>query len=150
VQGKIVSIHIAAQPGGELLPLPAAELVAGRGIVGDRYFDDVPDNLAAVTLVEAEVVEEISAVLGMRIEAHVTRRNIVTRGITLNDYVGRELTIGGAVIEGIELCEPCGTLGEALAGALSTRELVRAFVHRGGLRGRIVASGTVKVDDPIG
>lgn len=148
--GRVLSIHVAEREGGALRPLETAELVAGFGIRGDRYFADGPDNEAAVTLVAAEQVAHVNRTLGLEIEAPQTRRNVVTSGIDLNAYVGRRVYLGGAVIEGMELCEPCRTLGDALAGARTCAEIVRAFTHRAGLRARIVSSGTVAVGDLVG
>lgn len=36
-----------------------------------------------------------------------TRHNLVTRGVPLNQLVGRELRVEEAVFRGVERCEPC-------------------------------------------
>jgi hypothetical protein len=72
------------------------------------------------------------------------------RGIALNELVGREFTLGGAVISGVELCEPCATLGRRLSTTeVSPAAVVAAFTHRAGLRARIVSGGTVQPSDRL-
>ena len=89
-----------------------------------------PSGLAgsALTLVEAEVCETFEPTLGP--DDH--RRNILTRGIALNQLLGHEFTIGGVPCRGMRLCEPC-TVIERYA----SRPILRALVHRGGLRADI-------------
>ncbi len=78
------------------------------------------------------------------------RRNVVTRGIALHELVGREFRVGNAVVFGIELCEPCATLGRLLSTAeVSPAAVVAAFAHRAGLRGRIASGGTVQPGDAV-
>ena len=50
-----------------------------------------------------------------------TRRNIVTRGVPLIELLDREFTIGGVVMRGIRLFEPCGHLEKVskIAGNIS-------------------------------
>ena len=132
MSGTVVEITIAREEGGPLERLGSAELVAGKGIVGDRYFQpDATGALDAVTLVEEEQAAVASESLGITITARDTRRNIVTRGIALNDLVGKEFQVGTATLYGSELCEPCKYLSE-LAGrrAQRTRDPARPGAPR--------------------
>jgi MOSC domain-containing protein YiiM len=72
------------------------------------------------------------------------RRNIVTRGIALNDLCGKTFRVGGVTCEGIELCEPC-----SLFAKRTRREVLKFFLHRGGLRTRIVEGGGIRVGDHV-
>ena len=78
------------------------------------------------------------------LEAGEHRRNIVTRGIDLNALVGREFSVGGVRCRGMRLCEPC-TVVEGYA----SRPVLRALVHRGGLRADILEPGMISVGDPV-
>jgi MOSC domain-containing protein YiiM len=69
---------------------------------------------------------------------------VVTRGIDLNALVGHEFYIGNVVCRGMRLCEPC-TVVQRYVG----RPVLRALVHRGGLRADIVGDGTIRVGDPV-
>lgn len=155
MQGSIVSIHIAESPGGELQPKDRVELVAGCGIRGDRHFaSDGSHADSAVTLIEEEQVELFNELTGLALAPHDTRRQIVTRGVALNDLVGVRFRTGDVELEGVELCEPCAYLADHLTRQFSiTRvrppEIVRALAHRAGIRARILENGTVRVGDRI-
>ena len=66
---------------------------AGRGLQGDRYFDqrgtfsDAHDRGHDLTLIEAEVLDDVVLPAGS-LAPEDARRNIVTRGIDLNALVG--------------------------------------------------------------
>lgn len=118
--------------------------IAGTGIEGDRYFgrNDAPGQ--NLTLVEAEEIEAFLAELGRPADLSITRRNLVTRGVRLNALLGREFSIGAVRLRGIELCEPCNSLGKALAGPeLDAASVVRRLTHRAGLRADILSSGEI-------
>jgi len=125
------------------------ELQAGRGIVGDRYFDGTGTFSASekhgqeLTLIEAEVLDALHED-GLEVTPADARRNVVTRGIDLNALVGQEFTLGTARCVGRRLCEPCSHLQR-----LTGRVLLRPMVHRGGLRADILSSGVVSVGDAI-
>ncbi|HYZ82364.1 MAG TPA: MOSC domain-containing protein, partial [Solirubrobacteraceae bacterium] len=72
------------------------------------------------------------------------RRNVVTRGVALNDLVGHEFTVGAVRCRGMRLCEPC-TVVQRYAG----RPVLRALVHRGGLRADILSEGEIRPGDEI-
>jgi MOSC domain-containing protein YiiM len=95
---------------------------------------------SALTMIEAEVCESFDPPL----EAGEHRRNVVTRGIDLNGLVGHEFMIGEVRCRGMRLCEPC-TVVQRYAG----RPVLRALVHRGGLRADILADGEIRVGDPV-
>jgi MOSC domain-containing protein YiiM len=124
-----------------------AELVAGRGMVGDRRFSLATKPMNQVTLIEAEAlaaaVELLRGARGVDVEPSA-RRNVVTRGVALNHLVGRIFWVGGARLRGIELCEPCGHLAKLTSPTFSS-----ALIHRGGLRCEIVESAVVREGDRI-
>jgi MOSC domain-containing protein YiiM len=119
-------------------------LVAGEGIQGDRYFGHHDEPGQNVTLIEAEEVESFIHEQGRPHDLSMTSRNFITRGVRLNQLVGREFLIGNVRLRGVLLCEPCESLGKSLASAgLSVEEVVRRFVHKAGLRADVLSSGTV-------
>jgi MOSC domain-containing protein YiiM len=151
MQGKVESIHVAPAAGAPMQALREAELVAGRGIAGDRYhagtgefspeeFD--PDH--EITLIEAEQVERFNREAGAALEPGELRRNVVTRGAPLNDLVGVEFSLGETLLRGIRLCEPCRYLAERVHPGV-----VQGLVHRAGLRAAILRGGTLRVGDPL-
>jgi MOSC domain-containing protein YiiM len=139
-------IYLAGMPGETQVEAQSIDVVVGAGIEGDRYFaarDEPGQNL---TLVEAEEIEAFCTESGRMIDLSCTRRNLVTRGVRLNALVGQEFTIGSVRLRGVELCEPCRSLGERLATAdLSSAAVVKRLLNRGGLRADILCSGSIAV-----
>ena len=122
---------------------------ADRGLEGDRFFRDSwkeakrPDK--AVSLIEEETLQAAAAELGTEIFSDKSRRNIVTRGVPLVELLDREFTIGGVVMRGIRLFEPCGHLEKIskVAG------IFRALEHRSGLKAAILSDGVIHVGDSV-
>ena len=126
------------------------ELLAGQGVVGDRHFAKANWAGQQLTLVEAEEIEHFCAHSGRPNDLSITRRNVVTRGIRLNSLVGRRFRIGSCLLVGVELCEPCRTLGQRLANeTLSSAEVVKYWLGRGGLRANVFVSGTLACGDVL-
>jgi MOSC domain-containing protein YiiM len=124
--------------------------IPGVGIEGDRYatgkghWSDDRGVSRDLTLIEAEVVENLRAELGIALDPGQARRNLTTRGVRVNELVGRRFFVGGVLCEGTRLCEPC----EYLAGLISM-PVLRPLVHRGGLRAVIVGEGYIEVGDLV-
>lgn len=138
--------HLFIRPpgGGPQRALQSATVVAGAGIQGDRYFGAQDEPGQNLTLVEAESIEDFLQAHGRAPDFGITGRNVVTRGVRLNDLVGRSFSLGGVRCRGVELCEPCLGLGQALQGAgLTPPQVVRWWAHRGGLRVDVLESGTL-------
>ena len=76
------------------------------------------------------------------------RRNVVTRGIDLNALVGRRFTIGDVECFGQRLCEPCAHL-ERLITAAGKPGVLRALIHKGGLRADLLSDGEIRVGSSI-
>lgn len=143
--GVVAAIYVAAAAGEPSETLEEVDALAGEGLAGDRHVAGTgtfPSGLpgSALTLIEAEVCESFDPPL----EANEHRRNLVTRGIDLNGLVGREFTIGEVRCRGMRLCEPC-----IVAQGYSPRPVLRALVHRGGLRADILTSGTIRSGDLV-
>ncbi|HEY7841092.1 MAG TPA: MOSC domain-containing protein [Gammaproteobacteria bacterium] len=148
--GTVLAINVAAEQNAPQRQVESADLVAGAGIVGDRYFGRTDHPGRNVTLVEGEEIERFNREHGGRAPLDGTRRNIVTRGIRLVPLIGAEFSIGGVRLRGVEQCEPCSQLGGYLATEkLDAARVVKAFVHRAGIRAEILSSGSIRVGDPV-
>lgn len=146
----IEAIFVARQKASAQQAAQEIALVAGKGIVGDRNFGRHRWPGQNITFVEAEEVEAFNLRHARSISADDTRRNIVTRGVRLNDVVGRRFRIGPALFHGVELCEPCKTLGTLLAASgMPPHEVVRAWVHKAGLRADVLSSGVIRAGMPF-
>ena len=144
MSGTVESIHIAPAEGAPVAPVPQVHVRAGQGLEGDRYFGPAHAE-AAITLIEAEVIEAVRSEHGIDLRDGRSRRQVMTRGIGLNDLVGREFTVGDVRCRGVELCEPC----RYLTGLLEEPNLIKALVHRGGLRAQVLAGGRIAVGDAV-
>jgi hypothetical protein len=143
--GTVEAIYIAPGAGVAAVAVDRAQALPGLGLEGDRHVDGngtFPSGLpgSALTLIEAEVCESFTPPL----EDGVHRRNVVTRGIDLNALVGHDFSIGAVRCRGMRLCEPC-TVVERYAA----RPVLRALVHRGGLRADILDEGELRVGDSV-
>lgn len=147
--GTVVSLYITPQPSGAMIAVPHVRARADRGLEGDRFFRDSwmaanrPDK--AVSLIEEETLEAAAAELGCEMFAEKTRRNVVTRGVSLSELLYREFTVGGVLMRGIRLFEPCGHLEKIseISG------IFRALEHRSGLKAAILSDGVIRIGDQI-
>jgi MOSC domain-containing protein YiiM len=151
MRGTVEQIFIAERSGQPMRSVGEVVGAAGRGLIGDRHCRpvDAPplaagDRIPDVSLVEAEVLESLRADHAIEFGPSETRRNILTRGVRLNDLVGQQFRLGGLLCEGVEICEPCIHVQRKVG-----KPILKPLVHRGGLRARIVASGIVRVGDAI-
>ncbi|MFM1895321.1 MAG: hypothetical protein RLZZ385_395 [Pseudomonadota bacterium] len=151
MSGKIEKIFITPTAGSRLLPVASVQLDAARGIVGDRYHEGVgtfskgtAEPGQNLTLIEAEEIENFRKTHNADLGYGELRRNIVTRGVALNELIGKEFTINGIKLKGIEACQPCATLAR-----LTHSAVLPDMIDRCGLRVAVLDSGEIKVGDTI-
>jgi len=126
-------------------------VVEGQGIEGDRYFGAKDEPGQNITFVEAEVIEQFLSEQGRGADLSISHRNVVTRGVRLNDLLGQVFRVGSVTFRGVELCEPCLGLGERLSSStLPPPAVVKAWVRRGGLRADVLTSGELARGDAFG
>lgn len=136
--GSVEAIHIAAVESE--LPYPVDEVeVTADGMVGDRYAQ-----ARNITLIEVEALDALRSDTGIEVSPAAVRRQVLTRGIRLNDLVGERFTVGEVECVGEELCEPCNHLQ-----GLTQPGVLRGLVHRAGLRADIVQGGRIAVGDEV-
>ncbi len=115
------------------------ECVAGMGLKGDRYFGYKPDFKGQVTFFDARAVDAVRDHFKRPdLSAGVFRRNLIVRGVDLEDWVGKRFRFQGVEFEGSEECRPCYWMDEAVAPG--AEEFLRSR-FRGGLRARILSDG---------
>jgi MOSC domain-containing protein YiiM len=150
--GRVEAIALAARATEPLVLVPEVQAAAGRGLVGDRYaakagtFTPVQGGGRGydLTLVEAEVLDDLVLPGGRRLAYEEARRNLITRGVDLNSLVGRRFFVGNVECFGQRLCEPCAHLER-----LTSKGVLRGLIHRGGLRADIITDGHIRVGDAI-
>ncbi|WP_077035074.1 MOSC domain-containing protein [Pelomonas sp. KK5] len=141
----IERIFISPAPGAAQLERERITVHDGMGIVGDRNHGLNAHPGQNLTLVEAEEIERFCAEQAREPELSLTRRNLVTRGVRLNDLVGVEFSIGSVRLRGVELCEPCVVLGGLLASeTLAPAAVIKRWLGRGGLRADVLNGGDIE------
>ena len=121
------------------------KVLAGKGIEGDRHFNENNNVESQITLIESENIDYYNNKFKTNYSYLDFRRNVVTKGIELNNLVGKKLSIGKIKVEGHDLCRPCKHLEEMLKG----KDIIKEFIRRGGLRCEILTSGTINLKDKI-
>ena len=143
---KVERIFTRSKAGAPQVAHQSVRVVANAGIDGDRYFGAEDEPGQNITFIEAEEIERFAAEYQRSPDGVATGRNVVTRGVRLNELVGREFLVGSVRFRGVELCEPCLGLGEALSSpTLTPAEVVKRWVHRAGLRADALSSGELVV-----
>jgi hypothetical protein len=146
VRGLVEAVAIAAHATAPMQLVPSAQALAGRGLAGDRYavkagtFSSETATARGydLTLIEAEVLDELVLPGGRRLAYADARRNVVTRGVDLNGLVGRRFRIGDVECLGQRLCEPCAHLER-----LTEPGTLKGLIHRAGLRADILSDGAI-------
>ncbi len=142
---KVLKLGITQNNNKKIDEVNSIDLIANKGIVGDRYFKDFSDPMSQLTLIESENIDDYNRRYNLNIDYLDFRRNIITKDIKLNNYVDKKILIGKVEIEVIDLCRPCRFLQEKL----NKNNIIKEFLRKGGLRCRILSSGTIKVGDLI-
>jgi hypothetical protein len=122
-----------------MIEVPVIECVAGRGICGDRYFDFKDNYKGQITFFSLDVFEELCVALNAHdASPAAARRNVITRGFDLNEFIGKEFEIQGVRFYGTEESAPCYWMNGAFAPG--ARDFLKG---RGGLRAKILSDGEV-------
>jgi MOSC domain-containing protein YiiM len=120
------------------------ECIAGKGLLGDRYFDHKKDYKGQITFFAWETYADLCRRFGVTDKnPGVFRRNVITRGIDLNLWIGKEFEMQGVCFEGTQESAPCSWMNQAFCEGAEA-----AMKGRGGLRARILTDGLLKVDEP--
>ena len=149
-RGIVEAIHVTIRGSVPMTGVERVRAIAGVGLDGDRYAtrtghysgDAKVDR--HITLIESEEIEALAAGSGIALAPGETRRNVTTRGIRLNELVGRRFRIGLVECEGTRLCEPCQYLTDLLG-----KPILAPLVHRAGLRARILSDGEISLGDEV-
>ena len=143
--GEVLKLGITANNNQPIKEVHSIEVLANKGIVGDRHFHDFNDPYNQLSLIESENIDEYNIKFGLDIPYIDFRRNVVTKGIKLNDLIGKKLKVGSVELEGIELCRPCRHLTEIL----DQKNIIKEFLRKGGLRCQILSSSNINIGDKI-
>ena len=142
---KVLKLGIKINNNKKIVEVKSIDVLANKGIVGDRHFNEYNDPYCQLSLIESENIDYYNTKYGLNIPYTDFRRNVITKGINLNNLIGKKLQIGNVKVEGVDLCRPCKHLTEML----NQENILKEFLRRGGLRCQILSSSSISIGDEI-
>ena len=142
---EVYKIGITNKNNQQIEEVNSIDVLANQGVLGDRHFNEFNDPYNQLSLIESENIDYYNIKYGLNIPYIDFRRNIITKGIQLNDLVGKKFQIGKVELEGIDLCRPCKHLSEVL----QQNNIIKEFLRRGGLRCQILSSSSIELGNKI-
>ena len=142
---EVYKIGITNNNNQKIKEVNSIKVLANQGIIGDRHFSEFNEPYNQLSLIESENIDYYNIKYGLNIPYIDFRRNIITKGIRLNDLVGKKFLVGEVELEGIDLCRPCRHLCELL----DQDNIIKEFLRRGGLRCQILSSSSIEVGNKI-
>ena len=142
---KVFKLGITEINNQEIKNVDFIEVKKNKGIIGDRHYDEFNDPYCQLSLIESENIDDYNIKHSLNIPYIDFRRNIITKGIKLNNLVGKKLQIGEVKVEVIDLCRPCKHLSEIL----NQDNIIKEFLRKGGLRCQILSPSRIFVGDQI-
>ena len=141
----VFEIGITEKNNQEIERKETIEVIASKGIIGDRYFHDFNGDREQITLIESENIDYYNKNFNTNFNYLDFRRNIVTKNIELNSLMGKTILVGKIRLKVNDLCRPC----KNLQNRLGQNNIIKEFLKRGGLRCEILTSGFINVGDKI-
>jgi MOSC domain-containing protein YiiM len=98
---------------------------------------------------------------GIALSPEDARRNVVVRGVPLNDLVGVRFRVGEVEVKGTQLCQPCKMLARRtgkpevlperneFGARLKGPGAHSGLIGKGGLRASILSGGFIRVGDAV-
>ena len=142
---EVSKICITNKSAEEMQEVNTVEVIASKGIVNDRYFNENNDQALQITLIESENIDYYNQISETNIPYVSFRRNIITEGIRLNELVGSEFFIGNVKVKAHDLCRPCKYLQESL----KQKTLIKKLLRKAGLRCEILTSGKIFIGNKM-
>jgi MOSC domain-containing protein YiiM len=139
MNGSLVAIWIKRTRRGAMERVDTAELVAGRGVVGNAN----QGGRRQVTLIEEEAWQRLQRELGVSFDPSVRRANLMLRGIPLRNSAGNILTIGTTRLRIAGETRPCQRMDEAVPGL---RQAMSSH-WGGGAFAEVLVDGVINVGD---
>jgi len=142
---QVIQIGIQESKGDKVRAIDTIEAVKGKGLVNNRHFKENNEKKCQITLIEIENINYYNKISKTQIPSINFRRNIITSGVRLNELLNKEFNIGNVRVKAHDLCRPCKYLQESL----KQNNIIKEFLHKGGLRCEILSSGKICIGDKI-
>ncbi|MDN4163158.1 MOSC domain-containing protein [Nocardioides abyssi] len=149
---RVVALHVAPERHAAMEERAAIEVVAGRGVVGDRWWGTRHRH---VSVQSVEALAAAAAELGRPVPPSATRRTVTVAGLDVPTDPGARLLVGpgddgaqdgadGVLLEVVRVAAPCRVMETSMGpgGAVALR-------RRGGSILRALTSGTIRLGDRV-
>ena len=135
--GKVEAIWIKRGKRAPMDSVEFAEMIAGRGLVGNAN----QGGRRQVTIIDAAAWERVMAELGATIPPSARRANVMVRGLNLENTRKRVLLLGECRVQIFTETKPCERMDEVFPG-------LKAALYKnwgGGASGQVITGGTIRV-----
>lgn len=138
---EIAALWLKRFKRGPMAPVDSAQLVAGRGLVGNAN----QGGKRQITIIDEAAWREATTDVGVEVDPSKRRANVMLRGLDLEKSRGKLLRMGECLVRIYGETRPCEQMEEAQPGLRKALD-----PHwRAGAYGEIVEGGTVRVGDPV-
>lgn len=143
--GKLVWIGLRPASRAQLQSVTDAEVLAGRGLVGDHRLSRSAGGKRQITLIQHEHLAAVASLTGRpAVGPELLRRNLVVAGLNLLALKGRRFRVGSCLLEYSGPCEPCSRMEEVLGpGGYN------AMRGHGGITAKSLEGGLIQVGDEV-
>ena len=141
MQGTVLALALRPVKSQALIVQDTLELSPKTGVVGDHG----TSRRRQVSLLDEAAWNAACAEIGVEMDWTTRRSNVLVSNLNLQALVGSQIHLGSALVEIIGEVVPCHVMDAAKEGlkhALKPK-------WRGGVYGRIIRKGQVKVGDQI-
>ncbi|MCP5081865.1 MAG: hypothetical protein GY948_09230 [Alphaproteobacteria bacterium] len=144
----VSALYITAGAGHPMKRIEHAIAVAGRGLVGDRYYSDKGHwsgtDECEVTIITQERIDEIWERWGVKVQNGEHRRNILISNLPIERLLGRRFHIGTALFGYERPRPPC-----AYITMISEPGMAKALGRDAGICVRCIKGGEIRQGDQI-
>ena len=141
VIGRVLGIALRCKDKGQMREVTEVAGIENGGLEGDLASS--PDR--GLTLIASEQWKQATQELGVELPWYTRRANILVEGGGLGGLIGQRLRIGDLEMKVNDETKPCGLMDRLEPGLRKVLEPE----FRGGVNGRIVKSGRIRVGDAV-
>lgn len=140
-EGRLEAIWIKRAKRGPMDPAERAEMVAGKGLVGNAD----QGRRRQVTLLSREAWQRVQEELGVEVPPTARRANLFLSGVDLEETRGREILVGSCHLRILGETRPCNRMDEAQPGLMQALDPE----WRGGAFAEVLEGGSIAAGDPV-
>ena len=138
---SVLGIALRPVKEGPMAQVDQAQATVESGLVGDHG----RSARRGVTLLANGQWREVRRELGVDLPWHTRRANILVDADSLGPWIGRTISIGEVIVEVLGENDPCPKMDRQFMGL---RKALQPAC-RGGVYGRVVKSGVIRIGDVI-